>query len=421
MNPRYPIFLQLTERPVLLIGGGRVAERRIPRLLESGARVTVVSPEVRPAIEKLARSGTIEWRKRGFEPGDLDGAFLALLAVGDPELLAVVVEESRERGVLLNTAEDATTCDFHVPAVSGHEEARVAISTGGESPELSKSLRRRLDRWLEVQVKHARREAMGVRVALVGAGPGDPGLLTVRGQEWLDRADVVYYDRLVPEELLKTLSPEPELVYVGKEVGCATRANITELMIESARRGQTVVRLKGGDPILFGRGGEEMRALRAAGIDFELVPGVSALCSAPGSAGIPVTYRRLASELIVRSGHPLTDLDEGAANRWRETTFVYFMAVGRLSLVVRELLRDGVPATTPVAIVHKGTQDGERVLDGRLDTIVDLVKEAHIEAPSLVVVGDVVRFRDPADFDRLLEERDATETPPAQDLSTNSP
>lgn len=447
MTRPYPIYLKLRDRPVVMIGGGRVAERRLRRLLDSDARLTVVSPAARPKIEALAREGRLHWEKRCFRPGDLDGVALAFLATGDSRVVEEVTREARKRGTLLNTAEDERPSDFHVPATTAVGDVEVAVSTGGASPRLAAALRSRLSLWLaridagslkEVRdrrdvlrsdvlrkrcttsdrealrelegglllslapSKHTARRPI---VYLVGAGPGDPGLLTVRARTLLERADVVFYDRLISREILATIPETVEKVYVGKEIGCARRANISELMIEAADAGRVVVRLKGGDPVLFGRGGEELYDLERAGVECEVVPGVSALCAVPGSAGIPVTYRGIASELIIRSGHRMAARDgSGRPRRDRgETTFIYFMAVSRLPQVVEELRAEGLGSETPVAIVEKGTLPDQKVVVGELGDIVAQTRRETIEPPALIVVGNVVKFRSPREFTALLE------------------
>ncbi|MCZ6795838.1 MAG: uroporphyrinogen-III C-methyltransferase [Planctomycetota bacterium] len=447
MTRPYPIYLKLRDRPVVMIGGGRVAERRLRRLLDSDARLTVVSPAARPKIEALAREGRLHWEKRCFRPGDLDGVALAFLATGDRRVVEEVTREARKRGTLLNTAEDERPSDFHVPATTAVGDVEVAVSTGGASPRLAAALRSRLSLWLaridagslkEVRdrrdvlrsdvlrkrcttsdrealrelegglllslapSKHTARRPI---VYLVGAGPGDPGLLTVRARTLLERADVVFYDRLISREILATIPETVEKVYVGKEIGCARRANISELMIEAAEAGRVVVRLKGGDPVLFGRGGEELYDLERAGVECEVVPGVSALCAVPGSAGIPVTYRGIASELIIRSGHRMAARDgSGRPRRDRgETTFIYFMAVSRLPQVVEELRAEGLGSETPVAIVEKGTLPDQKVVVGELGDIVAQTRRETIEPPALIVVGNVVKFRSPREFTALLE------------------
>jgi uroporphyrin-III C-methyltransferase/precorrin-2 dehydrogenase/sirohydrochlorin ferrochelatase len=469
----YPIFLKLAHEPVLVVGGGSVAERRVGRLLDANALVTVVSPEAGSRIRDLASEGRLRWEARPFRPHDLDGMRLALVATGDAELAAHVREEGHRRGVLINCAEDEALSDYHVPALVEHAGLKLAISTSGASPGLAAKLREDLEAWLAARragdLGELRKKRLEVRnrlradsqrrraalldlagcaadsegtepstpwtsgwtpgapaqhpasgraarpgtVYLVGAGPGDPGLITVRGRALLDSADVVFYDRLVGDEVLATIPASCEKVYVGKEVGCAHRANIAELLVAAARAKRRVVRLKGGDPVLFGRGGEEMLDLWRAGVDFEVVPGVSALCSVPVAAGIPVTFRGVASELVVRAGYRLRSdapAAEETARSWdRETTFVYFMGVSRLGQIVEDLLAEGCPEALPVAIIEKGTLPGQKVVEGTLNDILSRAQVAGIEPPSLIIAGEVVRFRKPESFLALLDARGWTD------------
>ncbi|HLU46937.1 MAG TPA: uroporphyrinogen-III C-methyltransferase [Planctomycetota bacterium] len=404
MKKLFPIYLQLRDRTVVVIGAGRVAERRLRRLLDTEATIRVVAPQATPAIEEWDRKGRIALARRPFEPSDLDGAQLAFLCVGDPALNARVHEAADERGVLLNDAEVASRADFHVPAVASREEVQIAVSTGGTDPSLAAKIRDVLNEWLAspegVRIAESRAhgsdldasEPAAPRVSIVGAGPGDPGLLTLRALDRLERADVVYYDRLVGPAILERIPGRVELVYVGKDLGRAHRANIGELLIRSSQEGLRVVRLKGGDPGLFGRLGEELIALARAGVDFEIVPGVSSLLAGPAAAGFPITYRELSNQVVIRSGHLAGDPPRSGASQRSDTTWVYFMAVGRLAEIVASLEREGVSRDTPVAVIERGSLPEQRVVTSNLASIVDRARDAEIEAPALVVVGDVVRF-----------------------------
>jgi uroporphyrin-III C-methyltransferase/precorrin-2 dehydrogenase/sirohydrochlorin ferrochelatase len=418
----YPLYHKLENRPVVVIGGGPVALRRLRRLVAAGARVTVISPEIVDGIRELVDTERVEWRQRVYEEGDVEGSALALVASGELDLVRRIRTEADRLGVPLNSAEDEKLCDFHVPGLVEWGGVRLAISSEGASPALVARLREELESWLRDVVPddgaleglRAAREARkrtrdalptstgrgapkGGKVYLVGAGPGDPSLLTLRASELLNAADIVYHDRLVSSLILDTIPPRTEKIYVGKDVGCAHRANIVELMIESARARKIVVRLKGGDPVLFGRGGEEMIALSEADVDFEIVPGVSSLCAVPIAANIPVTHRGIASEVVVRSGHkmaPTEDLPATRATPERETTFVYFMAVRRLERVVEDLRAEGLPESTPVAVIENGTLPGQNVVVGTLRDIVSIATDAGVEAPALVVAGEVVKLRE---------------------------
>lgn len=454
MNELYPVFLKLKGKTAVVVGGGPVAGRRAVRLVESGARVRVVSPEVVGDIERLHALGRLEWRRREFQPGDVEGAALVLAATGDPRVLEAVRALSDRHGFLLNAAEDEGVSDFHVPAVVEQNPLKIAVSTGGLSPSAAVKIRDAIAAWMSAnrpliqkelatgrrsapssgvasppQERHGEEEARESArqrhaavpgwVHLVGAGPGDPSLLTVKGRDLITSADVVFYDRLVSDGILDIIPDATEKVYVGKEVGCANRANICRLLVEAAESERAVVRLKGGDPLIFGRGGEEMLALRQADIPFEVVPGVSAMNAAPAAACIPVTFRGIASEVVMRSGHRLrhnrleethrleaTEAIEAGVSTYglRETTYIYFMAMSRLEQVVEELLAEGVEASTPAAIVENATLPGQRLVTAELGGLVELARRRKLAAPALVVVGNVVLFRELRRFLPLLEQ-----------------
>ena len=422
MSQLYPVFLKLEKKPVLVVGGGPVALRRIEKLLSSEASVTVVSPSVVRGLKDLIDSGKLRWIQRKFESSDLDGAALVFLAAGDPGLVEILKRETQARGIWLSSAEDESASDFHVPATLLRDDVQIAVSTGGASPLGAARLRDAIAQWLDARPElvdsaiatgRAGREASAPgcgtpgrgKVYLVGAGPGDPGLLTLRAAELLASADVVYHDRLVPDSILSRVSPRAERVYVGKEIGCAVRADIDQLLVESARAGKRVVRLKGGDPLVFGRGGEEMAALRRAGIDFEIVPGVSALNSVPAAAGIPLTIKGVSSEIVVRSGHATGSVEPPRSAK----TYVYFMAGTRLQEVCRELAKEGVSGRTPVAVIERGTLPGQRTFTCTLDELPRLSETHGIVTPALVVAGEVVKARDPQGLLDLLESARETD------------
>jgi len=411
MNPLYPIYLKLAGRAVLVAGGGPVALRRIQRLVAAGASVRVVSPNAVAGVVELRNAGKIHWSARKFEASDLEGVALCLLATGDEEVARSVREEATRRGILLNTAEVESLSDFHVPALATRGDVQIAVSTGGQSPAGAARLRAALEAWLEKSAESidaavalgrapgassASRKAAPGKVYIVGAGPGDPGLLTLRAAELIASADVILHDRLVSRGVLDLASPNAQLVFVGKEAGCPREADIERLLVECARAAKAVVRLKGGDPLLFARGGEEIAALRVAGVEFEVVPGVSALTAAPGAAGIPLTLRGTAREVIVRSGHP-GEPDPGPP------TYVYFMAGSRLAQVAAELAAEGLPPSTPVAIIQRGTLPDQRTLTCVLGSLAALGESSPIETPALVVVGEVARFADASLLAPLLD------------------
>jgi uroporphyrin-III C-methyltransferase/precorrin-2 dehydrogenase/sirohydrochlorin ferrochelatase len=418
LNQLYPIFFKLAGKPVLLVGGGPVALRRAQRLLAAGAHLTVVSPSLVPALRALSDEGKIRWLDRAFAAGDLDGASFVFCQTGDIDLARRAREEAARRGIPFSAGDDESLSDFHVPAVAARGDVQVAVSTGGLSPAGAARIRDAISAWLAANAasldeavapgRTARRVRPG-KVYIVGAGPGDPGLLTVRALAILAAADVVYHDRLVSDEVLSAVPARAEKVYVGKEVGCATRANVVGLLAASARAGKVAVRLKGGDPMVFGRGGEEILGLRQEGIDFEVVPGVSALSAVPAAAGIPVTYRGIASEIIVRSGHSFPSAGGfggfPAPGERRPATYVYFMAATRLAEVAGELLSEGVSPSTPVAVIQRGTLPAQRVLHTTVGGLGGAAAREAVETPALVVAGEVVKFLDLAAFLPLLEEQ----------------
>jgi uroporphyrin-III C-methyltransferase/precorrin-2 dehydrogenase/sirohydrochlorin ferrochelatase len=429
VNPLYPVYLKLAKKAVLVVGGGSVGLRRVERLLEARARVTVVSPELVPELEHLSNAGVIECKRREFATSDMDGAHLVFAQTGNRELLDLLRAEASRRGVLLCAADDEAFSDFHVPAVLERGNVKIAVSSGGVSPSGAAKIRDAIESWLS-QNEHVVQGALdlgrtattqdaggwdapppksGGKVYLVGAGPGDPGLLTLRAAELLNSADVLYYDRLISHGILERIPSRVKQVYVGKEVGCATRPNISELMVASARAGKTVVRLKGGDPLLFGRGGEEMIDLRKAGVDFELVPGVSALNAVPGAAGIPLTHRDIASEVVIRSGHGSQSLHPGGSKRdsgISTRTYVYFMPASRLEQIIEELKGEGLQPSTPVAVIQNGTLPDQQVFVGNVGELTEMLKGKKLETPALFVAGEVVRNCDLQQLIPLLEQNE---------------
>ena len=459
-NRLYPLFVKLEGRFCLVIGGGRVATRKIGALRDAGSSVTIISPELDPELQDLSRAGLLRWIPKHFEMEDLgDQFFLVIVATDDAELSESVFAECERRGILCSAADDDEHCNFHSPAVAEQGDIKVAVSTAGKSPAFAQEIRGRIQEILTAEdaafldelgqirervreryperprrrrnllkrIVDAYRRRSGSKTAtttasedtetrnvsgllnnkvesarpgtvyLVGAGPGALELMTLRAATLVLTADVVYYDRLVGNEIIERLPDSVEKVYVGKEAGQGYPIDIKTRLVQSAREGKAVVRLKGGDPNLYGRGGEEMVALLANDIPTEVVPGVSALTAAPSAAGIPVTYRDLANQVVIRSGYRLPEVEAETFERSdpNMTTYVYFMTVGRLTEIVEELLEhDGLAPDTPIAIVQKGTLPDQQLLRGTLGDIVDRAARVPLHPPALVVVGDVVRFAD---------------------------
>lgn len=393
----YPVALRLGGRRVLVVGGGAVATRRVPGLLAAGARVVLVAPAVTPALAALADAGRLQWRPRGFSPSDVDGAWLVQVAVDDPAAASAASAAAAERGVFCVRADDRHAATAWTPAVARHGPVTVAVLGGGDprrAAALRDAIRDRLaDGSLEVAASRS-----GGAVALVGAGPGDPDLITVRGRRLLAVADVVVVDRLAPGLLLDELRPEVEVVDAAKiPYGPArTQDEINRILVDRARAGRFVVRLKGGDPYVFGRGGEEVAACAAAGVPVTVVPGVTSAVAAPAAAGIPVTQRGVAHEFVAVSGHlppdhPDSLVDWSALARLRGTLCV-LMGLANLPAIADELLAGGRPADTAVAVVQDATAAGQRVLRARLDEVGEAVRAAGIRPPAVVVVGRVVEL-----------------------------
>ncbi len=415
MNP-YPLGLMLAGRRVLVVGGGAVATRRVPALLASEAQVVVVSPELTPALHALAADGRIVWHARVFAPSDVDGSWLVQVAVDDPEAARAVSAAAEERRVFCVRADDRHAASAWTPATTRLGPVIVAVSAGGE-PRRAMAVRDAIHDLLAASDLTGEQSAAGARdltgehgasgksyvtgrrqgsVALVGGGPGDPELITVKGRRLLAAADVVVVDRLAPGLLLDELRPEVELIDASKiPYGpAATQEEINRLLVTHARAGRFVVRLKGGDPYLFGRGGEEVLACAEAGVPVTLVPGVSSAIAAPAMAGIPVTHRGVAHEVVVVSGHlapghPESLVDWSAVARLRGTICV-LMGLTHLPAIAATLLAHGRAPDTPAAVVQDGTTGSQRVVRATLDTIASEAAAQGLRPPAVVVIGNVI-------------------------------
>jgi uroporphyrin-III C-methyltransferase/precorrin-2 dehydrogenase/sirohydrochlorin ferrochelatase len=399
----YPVLLDLTGRRVVVVGGGRVALRRARGLLEAGALVHVVAPAVLPELAGLAGPGGpgVAVHRRRYAEGDLDGAWLVHACTDDPAVNAAVAAAAERRQVPCVRADAAAGGSARTPAVARSGELTVAVNADGD-PGRAVALRDGVARLLELgelPVRHRRPPVAG-SVALVGGGPGDPGLITVRGRRLLAEADVVVVDRLAPQALLAGLDAGVEVIDMGKAphgLG-ATQEEINAVLVDRARAGRRVVRLKGGDPFVFGRGGEEVAACVAAGVPVDVVPGVSSALAGPAAAGIPVTHRGVAADFAVVSGH-LDPTRPGSTVDWQAladgpATLVLLMALDQLAAVATELVKRGRPAGTPVAVVRSATLPDQQVLVATLGTVAGEVSRAGLRPPAVVVVGDVVRLRE---------------------------
>ncbi|GIF68825.1 uroporphyrinogen-III C-methyltransferase [Asanoa ishikariensis] len=403
MSDLYPLALRLDGRSVLVVGGGAVASRRVPALLTAGADVTVVAPELTPTLHGLADAGRVRWRQRRFEPSDVDGAWLVHVAVDDPTAAAQVSEAAEAHRIFCVRADDRTAATAWTPAVTRRGPVTVAVLGGGD-PRRAVATRDAIAAFLSgwtgaaasATAVGAPPTTKGGQVALVGAGPGDPELITVKGRRLLAEADVVVADRLAPGLLLDELRPDAELVDAAKNpYGPArTQDEINQILVDRARQGLSVVRLKGGDPFVFGRGGEEVIACAEAGVPVVVVPGVTSAVAVPATAGIPVTHRGVAHEFTVVSGHLSPDDPESLVN-WpavaqQAGTVVVLMGLRHLPTIAATLIAHGRPGTTPTAVIQEGTTASERTVTGTLDTIAAAVAEAGLRAPAITVIGEVV-------------------------------
>jgi uroporphyrin-III C-methyltransferase / precorrin-2 dehydrogenase / sirohydrochlorin ferrochelatase len=396
----YLAGLDLAGRRAAVIGGGTVAQRRLDRLVAAGADVVVTAPDVTPAVQDMAGAGQITWQRREYRDGDLADAWYALACTPHPEVNAAVVAEAERRRVFCVRADDATKGSAVTPAVGRQEGLVFGVLAGGR-PRRSAAVR---DAVLEA-LREGRidEHASGTEpaehlagVALVGGGPGDPDLITVRGRRLLARADVVVVDRLAPRELLDELAPQVTVVDAAKiPYGrSASQEVINQALIDHARAGKFVVRLKGGDPFVFGRGFEEVVACARAGVPVTVVPGVTSAFSAPAVADVPVTHRGVAHEVVVVSGHvgprdPSSLVDWPALGRLRGS-LVLLMAVAHIAEFAEVLREHGRPARTPVAVIQDGTMRGQRILHSTLAEVADVVAAQGIRPPAVIVIGDVV-------------------------------
>jgi uroporphyrin-III C-methyltransferase / precorrin-2 dehydrogenase / sirohydrochlorin ferrochelatase len=447
----FPVFFDLTDLKVLVVGGGDVALRKVALLERSGAAITLVAPEVLPELEARAAAGKISLRVREFVADDLDGARLVIVATSRRAVNRWIATLSEARGIPVNVVDDREASRFIVPAIIDRDPVLVAISTGGTSPVLARRLRERLEAaipkkigelalWLRALRHGARRRlrdtnarrrffenivdgpaarrfiegdihgAQGIaqqllartstaprsagEVTLVGAGPGDPELLTLKALRALQDADVILHDRLVPEGLLDMARRDAARISVGKAAGGigSTQQEINALLIEHALQGKRVVRLKGGDPFIFGRGGEELEALAAARISFSVIPGVTAAAGCAAYAGIPLTHRDYAHSVTFVTGHADKD---GRQPDWRAlakpgVTAVFYMGLARVEQIAGRLVAHGAAASLPAAVIAQGTLQEQRVITGTLATIAEVAAASNIHSPALLVVGEVV-------------------------------
>lgn len=394
----YLAGLDLAGRRVVVVGGGTVAQRRLPRLVSSGARVEVISPSVTPSVEAMATSGAVTWHARPYASGDLDDAWYVLCCTSSPSVNATVSTDAEARRVFCVRADEGSAGTAVTPATGNHDGLLVGVLAGGEFRR-SAAVRDGLLSALQAGAVPVVRSRPG-GVALVGGGPGDPDLITVRGRRLLGQADVVVADHLAPAALLEELSPTVTVIDAAKlPYGrAASQDAINALLISHAQAGRFVVRLKGGDPYVFGRGFEELLACAAAGVPVTVVPGVTSAFGVPAVAGVPVTHRGVAHEVVVVSGHvapgdpkSLVDWQALAALRG---TLVLLMAVDRVGAIAAALLAGGRPEDTPAAVIQEGTTANQRVVRSTLDKVANDVAAQEIRPPAIIVIGPVAALHE---------------------------
>lgn len=443
-----PVFLDLRNRLTVVVGGGSVALRKVHLLLKAGARVRLVAPALHPALEELRSAGRLEVQAIRFTPAVLDGAALAIAATDEPGVNGEVSRAGSARGIFVNAVDDIDASSCIMPAIVDRSPLIVAIGSSGQSPTLARRIRAQVeallpeglgrlaalagrarervrnalpdlderrrfwerlfsgsfasllgtrseeeaDALLDAELARSRGNLPRGEVYLIGAGPGDPDLLTLRALQLLQQSDVVLYDRLVGSGVLERVRRDAECVYVGKESGQhrVTQQRIQALMLEYARQGLRVARLKGGDPFIFGRGGEEIDALVDAGIPVTVVPGITAALGAAAYAGLPLTQRGLAQSVtfVTAQGEGAEVLD------WRALaapgqTVIFYMGISQLPRITGHLIAQGAPPARPVAIVERATLPGQRVLAGTLADIAARAQQWGASAPALLVVGEV--------------------------------
>jgi uroporphyrin-III C-methyltransferase/precorrin-2 dehydrogenase/sirohydrochlorin ferrochelatase len=448
-----PLFLDIRNRLCVVIGGGAVAVRKVRLLRRAEARVRVVAPELDPALAHMAANGELEHVSRCFCESDLDESTLVVAATNRAAVNRAVAAAAKQRNLPVNVIDAPEIGNYIVPSIVNREPIIAAVSTGGASPVVARLVRARLESlipagygrlaelaasfrervkaqikdgaarkrfWYRVlqggvaervfagqmaaaeelferELEHPQANALG-EVYLVGAGPGDPDLLTLRAVRLMQQADVVVYDRLVAKPILDMTSQEAERIYVGKQRDnhAMRQEEINQLLAELAKSGRRVVRLKGGDPFIFGRGGEEIDTLAAQGVPFQVVPGVTAAAGCAAYSGIPLTHRDHAQSVTFVTGH----LKDGTINlNWVQLaqpnqTVVFYMGLNGLPVICRQLQAHGVPPSMPAALVQQGTTHKQRVFIGTVGTLPDIVARERPKPPTLIIVGEVVQLHD---------------------------
>lgn len=451
----FPVFLNIKNQECLVVGGGDVAARKVRSLMASGAKVRVVAPELGNILRGMADKGEIHWRRGRFQADDIQSCILVVAATDDQEINEQVSILAKRQRLPVNVVDQPNLCTFIMPSVIDRSPVMVAVSSGGASPVLARLLRAKLETvipgsygrlaslvkefrqkakqtfsstdqrrrfWEHIlqgpiaemifsgQDKRARQalhdaldndkdiaDAPG-EVYLVGAGPGDPDLLTFRALRLLQQADVIVYDRLVSKPILNLARRDADMIYVGKEKSRHTmpQEDINHLLVRLAKEGKKVMRLKGGDPFIFGRGGEEIDTLMDEGVAFQVVPGITAASGCAAYAGIPLTHRDFAQSVVFATGHlkdNTIDLNWKALIQPHQT-IVFYMGLTGIQVICRELIRHGMAADTPIALVQRGTTPQQKVYHGTLTTMPDIADRTDIKPPTLIIVGEVVKLHE---------------------------
>ncbi|WFP50933.1 siroheme synthase CysG [Methylomonas sp. EFPC3] len=450
----FPLFLKLKGQSCLIVGAGEIASRKIELLAKAGAKISVVAPEVSDSVADMANAGLVMLTQKPFADSDLDGMCLVVSATDTRSVNEAVAQAANARNIPVNVVDNPDLCSFIFPAIVDRSPLTVAVSSGGVSPVLARLLRSKVETaipgafgllgqfaeefralvkqrlpdaarrrvfWEDALqgniaelVFSGRRDQAGAElrakldaaeqsqnrgeVYLIGAGPGDPDLLTFRALRLMQQADVVVYDRLVSKEILEMARRDAEKIYVGKQRSnhSLPQESINELLANLALSGKRVARLKGGDPFIFGRGGEEIETLMQQGIQFQVVPGITAAAGCASYAGIPLTHRDHAQSCTFVTGH----LKDGNINlNWSQLaapnqTIVIYMGLVGLETICQSLIEHGCPADQPIALIQQGTTRHQRVITGTLSDMPKKVENADIKPPTLIIVGTVVRLRE---------------------------
>ncbi|MFO7593938.1 MAG: siroheme synthase CysG [Pseudomonadota bacterium] len=448
-----PIFMNIRGRRTLVVGGGEVAARKAALLKQAGAEINLVSPELLGNLKDMHAEGQIHFRQGSFEESDLEGVSLVIAATDDEAVNRQVSELARARQLPVNVVDNPELCTFILPSIIDRSPVQIAVSTGGSSPVLARLLRARLESaipstygrlaslverfrdkvkarftnvnarrkfWEDVlqgkiaelvfsgkdeaaEAELSKAVEQGIErdageVYLVGGGPGDPDLLTFRALRLMQQADVIVYDRLISKEILELTRRDAHRIYVGKERDnhSVPQDQINQLLVDLAKEGKRVCRLKGGDPFVFGRGGEEIETLTANGVNFQVVPGITAALGSSAYAGIPLTHRDYSQAAVFVTGH----LKDGTMNlNWKglaqpNQTIVFYMGLKGLPVICEKLMEHGLPADLPIAMVQQATTPRQRVFTGTLGTMPELIANEEIKPPTLIIVGNVVKLHD---------------------------